>query len=79
MKLEYSGIDPKELEEARQKRMQHKMMISTIHDIITYLFYIVLLTTAANTSKDIQAYRFHQSISNVFLKQGDPLFEQVLF
>ena len=59
------------------QRMKHKIMMDTIHEVITYVLYVVLLTAAANTSKDNRAFPFHRSLSDVFLTQGDPLFEGV--
>ena len=71
-------VDKKKLEAAKKERMQHRLMVSTIHDVISYLIYLVLLTIAANSTKDIHSYRFQHSLTKVFFKQGDPLFEQVL-
>jgi len=66
-----------ELEEARKKRLQHKLMKDTIHDVISYLLYLMLLTAAANTTKDLQAYSFHRSLSDVFLTHGELKFDDV--
>ena len=66
-----------DLEAARKKRLQHNIMLNTVHDIVSYLLYIILLTAAANASKDLQAYPFHRSLSDVFLARGQPVFEEV--
>ena len=52
-------------------------MVETIHDIVTYLLYLMLLTAAANTTKDLRAYPFHRSLSDIFLTEGEPMFEDV--
>ena len=72
-------INEKTLSEARKKRLQHKIMVNTIHDIVSYILYLILLTTAANSTKSLQAYPFYRSLSDVFLSQGELSFEKVSY
>ena len=67
------------LSEARKKRLQHKIMVNTIHDIVSYILYLILLTTAANSIKSLQAYPFHRSLIEIFITKGEPSFENVSF
>ena len=53
-------------------------MIDTIHEIVSYLVFIILLATAANTTKDSQSYPFYRSLSATFLAQGEPTFDEVI-
>ncbi|XP_076818399.1 uncharacterized protein LOC143464499 isoform X1 [Clavelina lepadiformis] len=65
------------LEEARRKRHEHKVMVKTIHDVCIYLVYLILMLTAVNSSKDPQSFRFHRSLSDIFLAEGEPILDQV--
>ena len=71
------STDSEELNLARKKKRQHKLMLDTINDVVSYLLYILLLIAAANTAKNPQAFIFHSSISNIFLMEGEPVFNEV--
>jgi len=77
IRLQHVKADSGELEEARKKRLKHKIMIDTIYEIVSYVLYLILLTTAVNTVKDSQAFPFHRSLSDVFLTSGDLPFYEV--
>nr|XP_018672665.1 uncharacterized protein LOC100182818 [Ciona intestinalis] len=71
------AVGKEQLREARLAREKHKIMLETIHEVIVYLLYLILLLMAANTAKDPMSFRFHDSLSDIFLRQGEPLFDEV--
>lgn len=69
--------DPKLLEDARIGLRKRNRMISTAYEIVSYVLYVILLLAASNSSKDPNAYKFHKSLSQVFVDSGDLPFTDV--
>ncbi|XP_039274067.2 uncharacterized protein LOC120348022 [Styela clava] len=68
---------PDVLEKSRREMLKRKRMVSTAYEILSYLCYVLLLLVASNSAKDPNAFKYHESLSSVFVKSGDPSFNDV--
>ena len=71
-------LNKEEIDNAKEERRRHNLMVETITEIISYLSYVVLILIAANSATDANSFRFRESLKDIFLNSGDIPFTEVI-